>query len=312
MDIDQEIAALKIQFNTVERLRLHLKGLEEKRHALVKDQARLELKIEKEYDDYQRVKDQNEQALRNLFLLPDEEKLEKEKQEYFEVVLEVRKIEQELNLIDFEIKILKNKATKIEDLRGKLTDLQKVKTQQLIRDSTEIQVLQQQHDKQGAIIEGIESMNEQGNDCVVRLKEIEDSLYLIKIKEKGREDVHYFTENSRLRGLNLVHNHLAKLQIGFTKMEAQSIALIKWIATDKQQLPDWEKKLAPLREFANDFFLQLIKKNHLNSDFSKSQNQVMHLKFQLEEIIKENRYLIEDHKQIRDRIARDLAVQLKV
>ena len=82
MDIDQEIAALKVQFNTLERLQLHLKGLEEKRHALVKDQARLELKIEKEYDDYQRVKDQNEKAIRNLFLLPDEEKLEKEKEEF--------------------------------------------------------------------------------------------------------------------------------------------------------------------------------------------------------------------------------------
>lgn len=311
MDIDQQIATLKVQFNTLERLQVHLESLEAKRHALLKTKARLDLKVEKEYDDYQRVKDQNEKAIRNLFLLPDEEKLEKEKEEYFEVVLAIRKVEKELSLIDFEIKILKNKATKIEDLRRKLTDLQKVKTQQLIRDNTEIQVLQQQHDKQGAIIEGIESINEQGNDCLVRLNEIKDSLLQIEIEKRSKTS-RKVIEKRVLRQLNVIYNHLAKLQIGFTKMEAQSTANSKWIETNNQQLPDWEKKLAPLRQFADDFFIQLIKQNHLNREFVKSKNQVIQLKFQLDEIIKGNRYLIEEHKQTRDRIARDLAVQLKV
>lgn len=311
MNIDQQLAALKVQFNTLERLQVHLESLEEKRHALLKKKARLDLKVEKEYDDYQRVKDQNEKALRNLFLLPDEEKLEKEKEEYFEVVLAVRKVEKELSLIDFEIKILKDKASKIEDLRNKLTDLKKVKAQQLIRDSTEIQVLQQQHDKQGAIIEGIASINEQGSDCLIRLNEIKDSLLQIEIDKRSKTDPKVI-ENRVLRQLNVIHNHLAKLQIGFTKMEAQSIAHGKWMSYDNQQLPDWEKKLAPLRQFTDDFFIQLIKQNHLNRDFIKSKNQVIQLKYQLDEIIKENRYLIEEHKQTRDQIARDLAVQLKV
>lgn len=310
MDIDQQIAALKVQFNTLERLQFHLKSLEEKRHALVKNQARLELKVEKEYEDYQRVKDQNEQALRNLFLLPDEERLEKEKQEYFEVVLAVRKIEQELGLIDFEIKILKDKAAKIEALRSKLLDLQQVKTQQLIRNNTDIQALQRQHDRQGTIIEGIESINEQGADCLVRIKEIEVSLWQIHVTKHSSKSLKV-TDKRILSSLNNVHSNLAKLQIGFTKMEALFVVYSKGVSVGSPQLPDWEQKLTPLQEFTDNFFIQLVKKNDLDRNFIHSKDQVTQLKYQLEEIINENRYLIEEHKQTRDRIARDLATQLK-
>lgn len=311
MDIDQEIAALKVQFNTLERLQLHLKTLEEKRHVLVKSQAKLELKVEKEYEDYQRVKDQNEQALRNLFLLPDEERLEKEKQEYFEVVLAVRKIEQELSLIDFEIKILKDKAAKMEALRSKLYDLQQVKAQQLIRNNTDIQILQQQHDRQGTIIEGIESINEQGSECLVRIKEIEVSLWQIHVTKHSSKSLKV-TNKRILNSLNNVHSNLAKLQIGFTKMEALLVAYSKGVSVGNPQLPDWEQKLASLKAFTDNFFIQMVKKNDLDRDFIHSKDQVTKLKYQLEEIIKENRYLIEEHKQTRDRIAQNLAVLLKV
>lgn len=311
MDIDQEIAALKVQFNTLERLQLHLKSLEEKRHALVKSQAKLELKVEKEYEDYQRVKNQNEQALRNLFLQPNEERLEKEKEEYFEVVLAVRKVEQELGLIDFEIKILKDKAAKIEVLRSKLDDLQKVKTQQLIKDSTEIQVLQQLYDRQSTIIEGIESINEQGSECLVRIKEIEVSLWQIHVTKHSSKSLKV-TNKRILDSLNKIHNHLAKVQIGFTKMEALFIAYSKGVTSGKLQLPDWEKRLTPLQEFTDNFFIQLVKTSDLDRNFIHSKDQVTQLKYQLEEIIKENRYQMEEHKQTRDRIARDLAAQLKI
>lgn len=311
MDIDQEIATLKVQFNTLERLQLYLKTLEEKRHALVKSQASLELKVEKEYQDYQRVKNQNEQALRNLFMLPDEERLEKEKQEYFEVVLAVRKIEQELSLIDFEIKILKDKAAKIEALRSKLLDLQQVKTQQLIRDNADIQALQQQHDRQGAIIEGIESINEQGGDCLVRIKEIEVSLWQIHVTKHSSKSLKV-TDKRILGSLNNIHGNLAKLQIGFTKMEALLVAYSERVSVGNPQLPDWKQKLASLKEFTDNFFIQMVKKNDLDRDFIHSKDQFTKLKYQLEEIIKENRYLIEEHKQTRDRTARDLADQLKI
>lgn len=306
MDLEKEINAVKQQLNDLNRVQSHIWSLDRKREKLEKLQVKLQGKVEKEYEEYKDEKQRNEQAIRSLFLLPDEEKLEKEKQEYFEAVLDLRKVDKEIELLQFETQILNEKLGQQEELQHKLMDLIKVKAAQKVQALRQDQAyknLEQNEDVQQGIIYLLEGIQSKAQDNLIRIKEILAGLQQIELYGLGNKKDRY-TLGRILRELERIEKHLAHLQVNFTKLESECLAYNKFAKENKTKVPDWEQHLAPMRQFSEDFHLkadlQLLKKG-----FIQSRKRLIQLKFPIDKLVKETSFLIEEHRQRKQKIKRD-------
>ncbi len=312
MDLEQKINAVKQQLNDLNRVQSHIWSLDNKRKKLEKLQLKLQKKVEKEYEEYKDEKKRNEQAIRSLFLLPDEEKLEKEKQEYFEAVIDLRKVDKEIELLQFESKVLTEKLGQQEELQHKLMDLIKVKAAQKVqalRQDQNYKDLEQKEEIQQGIIYLLEGLRSKAEDNLIRIEEILAGLHQIELYGLGKKTDKY-TLGRILRELERIEKHLAHLQVNFTKLESECEAYNKFAKANKTNVPDWEQHLAPMRQFSEDFHLkadlQLLKKG-----FLQSKKWLIQLKFPIDKLVKEASFLIEEHSQRKRKFKRDKDKLLK-
>lgn len=312
MNLEQEINAVKQQLNDLNRVQSHIWSLDHKRKKLEKLQIELQKKVEKEFEEYKDEKKRNEQAIRSLFLLPDEEKLEKEKQEYFEAVLDLRKVDKEIELLQFESKVLTEKLSQQEDLQHKLMDLIKVKAAQKVqalRQDQNYKDLEQKEEIQQGIIYLLEGLRSKAEDNLIRVEEILAGLHQIELYGLGKKTDKY-TLGRILRELERIEKHLAHLQVNFTKLESECQAYNTFAKANKTHIPDWEQHLAPMRQFSEDFHLkadlQLLKKG-----FLQSRKWLIQLKFPIDKLVKEASFLIEEHSQRKRKFERDKDKMLK-
>lgn len=312
MDLEQQINAVKQQLNDLNRVQSHIWSLDNKRKKLEKLQLKLQKKVEKEYEEYKDEKKRNEQAIRSLFLLPDEEKLEKEKQEYFEAVLDLRKVDKEIELLQFESKVLTEKLGQQEDLQHRLMDLIKVKAAQKVqalRQDQNYKDLEQKEEIQQGIIYLLEGLRSKAEDNLIRIEEILAGLHQIELYGLGKKTDRY-TLGRILRELERIEKHLAHLQVNFTKLESECEAYNTFAKANKTNIPDWEQHLAPMRQFSEDFHLkadlQLLKKG-----FLQSKKWLIQLKFPIDKLVKEASFLIEEHSQRKRKFKRDKDKMLK-
>jgi|GEM_PF-2517626 len=307
MDLDQEIKNIKQQLNSLERIQTHVSTLNHKKKKLEKLQAGLQLKVEKEFEEYQDIKQRNEQAIRNLFLLPDEEKLEKEKQEYFEAVLDLRKVDKEIELLQFESTILSEKLGQKKELQNSLMDLIKIRAAQKVqelRKNESFKALEQKVEMQDAIIYLIDGIRSKAQDNQVRIEETLTSLNQIELFGGLRKKTDRYTMKRIQRELEKIENHLARLQVNFAMLESECIAYNKLVKEDRKKIPDWEKHLAPMRQFSENFQLKADLKL-LKKGFVQSKKWLIQLKFHVENLIKESSFLSEEHDQIKREAERD-------
>lgn len=298
MDQDQQINSLKSQLNTLARVHSHLEQLKQTKDKLELLRRQLAQKVEKEFTDYEQIRVQNEKALRNLFLLPDEDLLEKEKQEYFEAVMAFRKVEKEMSLIDFEVRVLQEKLQEENTLKSTLKDLLQAKGSQVASPTPDLKDLQSRLDRQEAIIAALEAVNQKGQDGLVRLEEIHEALHQIELTKKTVKERAY-QEKQINRELTIINQHLAQLQIDFTMMEAEWLAYHKLADSPEANLPYWEQKLGPLRQFSGNFIAKLTGELLQQKLYYRSKKEVIQLKYQLEMLLKEHRFLIEEQQAVR-------------
>ncbi len=312
MDLEQEINAVKQQLNDLSRVQSHVFSIDHRRKKLEKLQLKLQAKIEKEYEEYKDEKQRSEQAIRNLFLFPDEEKLEKEKQEYFEAVLDLRKVDKEIELLQFESKVLSEKLSQQEELQLRLMDLIKVRAAQKVKALRQDQTyknLEQDESVQQGIIYLLDGLRSKAKDNLIRIEEILTGLQQIEWYGLNRKKDQY--NIARILGeLERIEKHLAHLQVNFTRLESECQAYNKFAKEHKTNIPDWEQHLAPMRQFSEDFHLkadlQLLKKG-----FIQSKRWLIKLKFPIDELVKEVAFLIEEHRQVKQKIKRDRDAMLK-
>ena len=308
MDLEQKIDAVKQQLNDLNRVQSHIWSLNNKQKKLEKLQLKLQKKVEKEYEEYKDEKKRNEQAIRSLFLLPDEEKLEKEKQEYFEAVLDLRKVDKEISLLQFESKVLTEKLGQQEELQHKLMDLIKVKAAQKVqalRQNQNYKMLEQNEEIQKGIIYLLEGIQSKAQDNLIRIEEILAGLHQIELYGLGKK-IDKYTVSRILRELERIENQLAHLQVNFARLKSECQAYNKFAKANKAHIPDWEQHLAPMRQFSEDFHLkadlQLLKEG-----FIQSKRWLIQLKFPVDKLVKEASFLIEEHRQRKRKIKRDMA-----
>lgn len=309
MDLEQEIKNIKQQLNSLERIQTHVSTLNHKKKKLEKLQASLQLKVEKEFEEYQDIKLRNEQAIRNLFLLPDEEKLEKEKQEYFEAVLDLRKVDKEIELLQFESTVLSEKLGQKKELQNSLMDLIKIRAAQKVqklRENETFKALEQKVEMQDAIIYLIDGIRSKAQDNQVRIGETLAGLHQIELYGGLGKKTSRSTMKRIQRELEKIENHLARLQVNFAMLESECIAYNKLVKEDRKKVPDWEKHLAPMRQFSEDFQLKADLKL-LKKGFIQSKKWLIQLKFHLENLIKESAFLIEEHDLLKREAEREKA-----
>lgn len=308
MDLEQQIQDVKNQLNALNKVRSHVWQLKAKHKKLEKLKGSLQKKVEKEFEEYQDIKHRNEQAIRNLFLLPDEEKLEQEKQEYFEAVLEQRKVEKEVELIQFEIGVLAEKLNTSEDLQLKLIDLISVRAVKKIKESQTLRELQQKEDLQTSVIDFLHGIRSKGQDNLLRIDEMLTALHQIELyglKEKKDK----YTAKRIQTELDRIERHLARLQVDFTMLESECLAYHKLVKKEGQSIDQWEKHLAPIRKFTDQYFLK-ADPSQLQQSFLRSRKKLIQLKYHLDHLIKESSFLLEEHQQIKRQVERDKAAFL--
>lgn len=303
MDLEQQIQDVKNQLNGLNKVRSHVWHLTAKRKKLEKLKTQLQEKVEKELEDYQDIKHRNEQAIRSLFLLPDEEKLEKEKQEYFEAVMEQRKVEKELELIQFEIEVLSEKLKKSESLQHKLMDLISVRAVKKIKESQTLKALQQKEDMQAAIIDFLIGIRSRAEDNLLRIDEMLTALRQIELYGLAERKDQYTTARIQTE-LERIEQHLARLQVDFTMLESECLAYNKLAKKEEQSINQWEKHLAPMRKFTDQYFLK-ADRVRLKQSFLQSRQKLIQLKFHLDHFIKESSFLLEEHRQIQRQVEKD-------
>jgi hypothetical protein len=122
-----QILDLQLEVANLKRAAGRLKKLEKEYEVQKAELPKLEKKVDKEYQDILNLK---KKGFIDLFLDQQEEKearMEKEKEEYYEALVQVKNAKKALELMEFEIEILREKASKLSE-KGLL--LQKLKFKQ--------------------------------------------------------------------------------------------------------------------------------------------------------------------------------------
>ena len=97
----------------------------------------LDKKVDKEYREYQELENASMRKLFNKILGKGEDQLEKEKQDYLEAVLRYNQKSKELELLEFEEKILKEKLAQADQIKATFDrELQKY-SQHLVETNTQ-------------------------------------------------------------------------------------------------------------------------------------------------------------------------------
>lgn len=103
----------------------------------VKELDQLDRKVDREYREYQDLENASMRKLFNKILGKGEDQLEKEKQDYLEAVLRYNQKRKELELIEFEEKVLLEKLTQDKQIKAQFDmELQKY-SQYLVEQNTE-------------------------------------------------------------------------------------------------------------------------------------------------------------------------------
>ena len=120
----------------------------QRRATSVKKLNKLAAVLEKELKDFEKLQDLSLKGLFHKVLGNKEEQMEKEKQEYLAASLKYDEVKKELDLIDFEYKVLSEKLEKLKGIGEEVSALSKAREKELLKEnSSEGRQLQGVHQK---------------------------------------------------------------------------------------------------------------------------------------------------------------------
>ena len=176
--LEEQITDLQLEVASLKRAAGRLKKLEEDYEAKKAELPKLEKKVDKEYQDILNLK---KKGWIDLFLDQQEEReklIEKEKQEYYDAHVQLKNTKKALELMEFEIEILSDKASNLNE-KGLL--LQKLKFKQ--KHTIELSI-KKESDKALVIKNRIKAtfhkLIKSGRNIQVHLEEIHGSLIKIE------------------------------------------------------------------------------------------------------------------------------------
>ena len=173
--LEEQITDLQLEVAALKRAAGRLKKLEKEYEVQKAALPQLEKKVDKEYKDLLDIK---KKGWTDLFLDREEEKaeqLEKEQEEYYNALLQVKNAKKTLELMEFEMEILQEKASKLNEkalLLQKLKFKQKHTIELKIKKETDKAILVKNRLK---II--FHKINQSGKKIKVHLEEILSCLF---------------------------------------------------------------------------------------------------------------------------------------
>lgn len=191
MSIEEQLLDLKTELLAAKLAKRHLQAAKQRRIELT---TYIKIGVEKINREYQDILDLEKKTIGNLFdqiLGRQENRLDLEKQEYLQAILEYNSAKEELEVLDYEMSLLQHKVENIDSLEKRVATL----TNQVIR---KIKF----HDKDAAA--HINNINKLRDLSILRIIEIKEAQ---RICDETMDLIHQI--NTELRKVDSipVYNH---------------------------------------------------------------------------------------------------------
>ncbi|PHN07443.1 hypothetical protein [Flavilitoribacter nigricans] len=131
-DILTKIQSLKAQQDSIERARRYRQELERNRKALQSKADQLGRTMDKEHQD---LLDLEKWSVKELFIkvINKQEQLEKEKEEYLQAAIAFQDAKKELEMLDFEINVLREKEKGAETIKKQIRELYELREADILQ-----------------------------------------------------------------------------------------------------------------------------------------------------------------------------------
>lgn len=130
-DLQAKIQELKTQLEGIQRAERYRQELERTRTARQAGLDRLAQAMEKEFQDMEALE---QWSIKELFvkMINKEEQLEKEKEEYLQAAIAFQEAKKEAEMLDFEIKVLKDKEAGRKEIEAELQHLYEIRETEIL------------------------------------------------------------------------------------------------------------------------------------------------------------------------------------
>ena len=190
-DFQKEINKILAKAQDFERVKKHLKSLNQQLIKGYKELNKLEKIMEKHGDDVNTLERLSLKGLFHKVLGSKKEQLDKERQEYLQAALKRNEHKKSLELLEYEKGILSEKLAKLKDIPAQAELLIKKRENVLIKSGTpvgmRILTISKQIDESRRMKREIKEALDAGNEAILMLKEMEG--YLRNARNWGNWDM---------------------------------------------------------------------------------------------------------------------------
>lgn len=288
--IDQ-ILALQLEIANLKRVAGRLKKLESRQLLEQVELTKLEQKVQKEYQD---ILELNKKSLIDLFVdrkEDREERLEKEKKDYYEAVMVLKNAEHRIKLLEFEINILREKTAALPE-KERLLKLLKLKKKHTIDLSAK-----KESDKDIVVKNRFQvafhKLIRSGQKIQVYLEQIQNSLFKIETWQTWNlsqaEKMKIFKEE--FESIEKVLHELSPELANYNKTLQNLTEFEKYLAAaDRSSLEKIESECLDLNQkltlFAESLLNDLPGKGNLQNDLTKLKAKIVAIQYDIDQAAK--------------------------
>lgn len=175
----EKIRELQDQLTAIEQAKRYLLEIDKKLIIEQDKTDRLQILVEKEYEDVRRLKEQSLGKMLVGLLRDKTAELEKEKQEYLEAVLLLREAEKSEKLLHFEKQVLTEKVSKEGALRTELTQVRQAYIEKAIPSKSHVPLIETLNEiaRSERLEKELQEVLDLGESCQLKLTSMQNSMH---------------------------------------------------------------------------------------------------------------------------------------
>lgn len=238
--------------------------------------------VDKELKDIERLEGLSTRAIFYKVLGSKEEQIDKERQEYLEVVLKADSIKEEINLLQYELDILEGKMDQSADLNHKLEVLKAKREEEIIRldpvRRAQLVTLSKQLEVQYQLQPELQEAMDMSLKCHALLGQVVDQLG--RVRNWGQWP-------AQRRGMHSLHQRRQAMDRArnLTFQVKHHLNLLDQELRDVGQRLDMEIDMGALSKFSDFFFNNIITDWILNQQVSSSMDAARSAHHHVQDII---------------------------
>ncbi|MBT8229016.1 MAG: hypothetical protein KJO50_02065 [Bacteroidia bacterium] len=250
--VQQEIKSTLEEYESLKNVESHINEIESKLKLAYNNLKELSKRLDKELKDIENLEGISLKGLFYKTLGNKEDQMDKERQDYLEVSLKYKEYKKEIELMEFEHKLLRKKLNNLPELKIKLEDLKKKRTNEILSSPqihlrNEFQEILRKMDTSILLNRELEEAIEEGEKAVKLLAVV--SSYLRKAGKWGQWDM----AGKNRRGAYMKHQSIDKA--------------LKELPRAQHQLNIFTRELKDLGENNINFKLNMVQFNRFTDFF---------------------------------------------